>query len=64
MPNVVSAVGVHAVEIVAAVHESEVLGGEGWEAVAELGDHASGVVAVIDGVGEPGDDEFEFAFAG
>lgn len=64
MADVVGAVVVHAVEVVAAVHEGQLGGSESREPGAELGAHAGRVVAVVYGVGEPGDAEFEFAFAG
>lgn len=62
--DVVGSVVVHAVEIVGALHERELFGREGGEAVPELRDHGCGVVAVVDGVCEPGDAEFEFALRG
>lgn len=62
--DVVGAVVVHAVEVVAAVHEGEVGRRPGREPVAQLRDHASGIDAVVDWIGEPGDGEFEFACRG
>ena len=46
------------------MHKGDISGFPGREAGAELGDHARGVAAVIDGVGEPGDGEFELALTG
>ena len=62
--DVIGAVVVHAVEIVAALHEGFVLGRPRGKTVTELCDHGLGVAAKVDGVGEPGDGEFELAFAG
>ena len=55
---------VHAVEIVAAVDEGDIFRGPGGQAVPQLFDHAVWVLAVIDGVSEPGDSELNFAIAG
>lgn len=62
--DVVGGVVVHAVEVVGALHQGEFGGREFREARAELGEHGGWVVAVVDGVCEPGDAEFEFAFCG
>lgn len=55
---------VHTIEIIATLDESALGGCEGGEACAELGTHGGGVLAVVDGIGEPGDGEVEAAFAG
>jgi hypothetical protein len=46
------------------VDEGDVLRGPGGQAVAQLFDHAVWVLAVIDGVSEPGDGELDLAIAG
>lgn len=62
--DVVGGIVVHAVEIVGALNESDFFRGECWETVAKLRDHGGGVVTVVNGVGEPGDAEFEFTLSG
>ena len=62
--DVVGAVVVHAVEVVASLDQGDLFGSERGEAVAELFHHAIGVFAEIDGVREPGDGEFDLAVAG
>lgn len=64
MSDEVSAVVVHAVEIVTAMDERTFRGTERGEAGAELLAHGGGVGAVVDGVGEPGDGGFEAALGG
>lgn len=64
MSDEVSAVVVHAVEIVTAMDERKFRGTEGEEASAELLAYGGGVGAVVDRVGEPGDGEFEAALGG
>jgi len=55
---------IHSVEIVRSFDQSNFFRSEGRETVTELLAHGGGVVTVVDGVGEPGDAEFEFAFCG
>lgn len=62
--DVVGAVVVHTVEVVAAVDEGDIFGGPGGQAVTQLFDHAVWVLAVIDGVSEPGNSELDLAIAG
>lgn len=59
--DVVGRVVVHAVEVVGALDQGNLLGREGGQAVAELLAHRGRVVAQVDGVGEPGDGELDLA---
>lgn len=62
--DVVCAVVVHAVKVVASLDQGYFIGCQGWETVADLFHDAVGVFAKVDGVCKPGDGEFEFAGAG
>lgn len=62
--DVVGSVVVHAVEVVGAQDQSLLLLGEGGKAVAELLQHRVGVLAEVDGVGEPADGELDLAVSG
>lgn len=62
MSDVISSVVIHAVEVIRAFHQCHFVVGESRETVAELGAHGIGIFAMVDGVCEPGNAEFQFAF--
>jgi hypothetical protein len=64
MFDVVGGVVVHPVEVVGAFDKTNFFGCPFWETGSELFAHGGWIIAEVDGVGEPGDGEFEFAFGG
>ena len=62
--DVVGAVVVHAVEVVATLNQGTIFIRPLGEAISELLDHAVGVFAEVDRVREPGDGELDLAVTG
>lgn len=54
---------IHAVKVIGALHKCFLLCGERGQSVAKLLSHTLGIVAVVDGVGEPSNRELAANFS-
>lgn len=64
MFDIIGGIVIHAIEIIGTFYQGDFFICERGKTVAKLLSHGSRVFTKIDGIGEPGNTEFEFAFGG